>query len=118
MINSKSTKNAQLKIRLTRDEYAGFKLMAEKQGKTLANLAREKLNLEAVNRTPLSSKSQRSYTKADPQLIREIARIGNNLNQLARKANQSGMSDLEDFIITLINIERSLKRVLHAHKIF
>lgn len=117
MVNSKSPRDKQIKIRLTKDELAGLKLIAEKQDKTLTDLVREKLNLEAVNRTPLSSKSQRAYTKADPQLILEIARIGNNLNQLARKANQSGIGDIEDFLIVLINIERALKRALHAHKI-
>lgn len=37
-------------------------------------------------------KSKKAAPKSDPELIRELARIGNNINQIARLANENKKS--------------------------
>ncbi|WP_110669460.1 MobC family plasmid mobilization relaxosome protein [Salinicola halophilus] len=41
------------------------------------------------------SKSRKPIPKADPELIRELARIGNNINQIARLANENKKSGFD-----------------------
>ena len=41
------------------------------------------------------------YQKTDPALLLELARIGNNLNQLARKANSIGYKSAEKALFEL-----------------
>jgi len=58
---------------------------------------------------------QKSTLKADPELIRQIAAIGNNLNQISRRVNQG---DKFDVTVHLLSIEYQLERLLHAHQIY
>lgn len=82
----------ELTIRLAPDELASIKATAAKTGMSMADLARRRLLDAGANLTLAGTVSpvrpgRRSYTPADPALLREIARIGNNLNQLARAFN-------------------------------
>ena len=57
---------------------------------------------------------QKSTPKVDPQLVRQVAAIGNNLNQIARRINQG---DKFDVIPHLAAIEYQLEQLLNAHKV-
>lgn len=97
----------ELTIRLAPDELASIKATAAKAGMSMADLARRRLldagaDLLLAGTVSPASPGRRSYTPADPALLREIARIGNNLNQLARAFNSrfSGV----DRVVALANL--------------
>lgn len=56
----------------------------------------------------------RKVPSADPELVRQIAAIGNNLNQIARRLNQGEKFDL---LPHLAHIEHELSELLHAHQV-
>jgi len=56
----------------------------------------------------------RKVPTADPELVRQIAAIGNNLNQIARRINRG---DKFDVVPHLLTIEYALKDLLDAHQI-
>ena len=64
-------------------------------------------------------KVRREYTQADPDLLRQIAIIGNNLNQIARTLNKAKLTgtpvDLIKNIAVLTAIEQELNKLLPAN---
>jgi hypothetical protein len=64
-------------------------------------------------------KVRREYTPADPDLLRQIAIIGNNLNQIARTLNKAKLTgtpvDLIKNIAVLTAIEQELNKFLPAN---
>ena len=114
-VNIKSPRDRQLKVRLTEAEYALLANHAKNTGQTMASLAREKLQIDTEN--PPQEISRRHYVQVDPELIRQISRLGKNLNQIARKVNHSGVTDPLDLIVHLLSIERRLKQIQDAHQI-
>ncbi|MDX1749068.1 MAG: MobC family plasmid mobilization relaxosome protein [Methylophaga sp.] len=115
--NKKATKDKQLKIRLTEDEFAKLKKAADADGVTMANFARRQLALDVVNRSPTGSMAYRKFTPVDPDLLRQISRLGNNLNQIARRVNQDDFDTSLELLQALLTIERRLKQVQDAHQI-
>ena len=61
-------------------------------------------------------KVRREYTQADPDLLRQIAIIGNNLNQIARTLNKAKLTgtpvDLIQNLSVLTAIEQELNKFL------
>ena len=61
-------------------------------------------------------KVRREYTPADPDLLRQIAIIGNNLNQIARTLNKAKLTgtpvDLIQNLSVLTVIEQELNKFL------
>lgn len=76
-------------------------------GVTLSVLMREALSL-------VDARRRRPLPKADPTLLRELGRIGGNLNQVARWLNSAGASgtcrDVDALVVAtqLLAIERAL----------
>lgn len=64
------------------------------------------------NSTP--RKKRRRYEPVDPKLLRQVAAIGNNLNQVARRLNSG---DRFDVLPVLLSIEDQLKELVDAHKV-
>jgi transcriptional accessory protein Tex/SPT6 len=90
----------EIKIRLSIDE---FNRLNELKTKThLAAWMRE----FCLNEVSVASK------KADPKLLRQIAGIGNNINQIARAVNTQNLSTLYQ----LGQIQKQLDEILNAHK--
>ncbi len=52
----------------------------------------------------------------EPALLRELARIGNNLNQLARAANRQAPVPAAALLVRLIEIDRELAALRRAHE--
>lgn len=59
---------------------------------------------------------RRRRSAVDPALLRELARIGNNLNQLARWANRDKNAvEARAVIARLIEIDREIAAIRKAH---
>ena len=101
----------EIKIRLTDEEHKN--LLDRCNTASLASWMRE---------TCLSEKrtKQSKVVEVDPQLLRQLAGIGNNLNQIARIINQqSKINEAIDrvaVITALSGIERELQRLHDDHK--
>jgi hypothetical protein len=101
----------EIKIRLTDEEHQA--LLDRCNTASLASWMRE---------TCLSEKrtKQSKVVEVDPQLLRQLAGIGNNLNQIARIINQQSKTneaiDRIAVITALSGIERELQRLHDDHK--
>lgn len=96
--------NSSLQIRLSKEEKLHWQEKAIRAGIPLSNLIRE-----AMSRT-------RTWTAADRRAIaeqtRQISRIGNNLNQIARWANTyKSTAEAVEVIEVLRAIEQTLNQL-------
>jgi DNA primase catalytic subunit len=90
-----------LSIRLTDEEKLDWELKAHAAGKSISQLARE-----AMNRVKVMNVSDRAI---QIERTRQIAKIGNNLNQIARWANTyTNTVEAVEVITYLIAIEKAL----------
>lgn len=87
-------------MKLSSIELEKYKALAKENGTTLANLINSKLQ-----NLPLQ--------KANKELLFELNKIGNNLNQIAKNLNAGSQINL---IKELLTIERQLQEILNAHK--
>lgn len=95
---------AKLQIRIDDGIKEQWLLKAKEQGTTLTELI-----VTAVDGTKFS---RRKRINVDPALIRELAKLGNNLNQIARWANRyKADANALAVIAELINIDREIARI-------
>lgn len=98
-----------IKIRVSDSEFE--ELTARKQGGQLASWMRD-FCLGAVKKRP------GKYPTVDPKLTRQLAGIGNNLNQLARKLNTRDDFDrlpMYQVLSALRNIEAQIEEIGRQH---
>lgn len=113
---SAAKRTHELTIRLAPDELESVRAAAVVAGATMADLARRRL-LDAGADLALAGVKKptrrRSYPEADPALLREIARIGNNVNQIARWCNthQAGIARVE-LLAQLAALEKAFLSLL------
>lgn len=88
-------------MKLSSVELEKYKALAKENGVSLAHL----INLKMQD-TPLPQ-------KADKELLFELNKIGNNLNQVAKNLNAGNQINL---LKELLTIERQLQEILNAHK--
>ena len=90
-----------ISIRLTDEEKLDWELKAHAAGKNISQLAREAMNrVKVMNVSDRAIQIQRTY---------QIAKIGNNLNQIARWANTyTNTIEAVEVITYLIVIEKAL----------
>lgn len=88
-----------LEVRFSEAQFAALRERAEDAGLPLATYARAALTGETPRRRP---------TRIAQDAIRQLAKIGNNLNQLTRKANSGNFpveadlrSSLEELLVVL-----------------
>lgn len=81
----------QIKTNLTPDEYEKIKQIAEENNLKLSSYVRKVLNME----NKLDNKKEIDKDKL--KLIYELNKIGNNLNQIAKKVNFNKFLDVEVF---------------------
>lgn len=94
-------KHSRVELRLTLDEKEGWERKASASGLSLSRFIRH-----AVGGV---RSSRRSRVDVDPALLRQIAQIGNNLNQLARWANRDKAKvEAVAVIARLIEIDREV----------
>lgn len=95
---------AKIQIRIDDGVKEQWLLKAKEQGATLTELI-----VTAVDGTKFS---RRKRINVDPALIRELAKLGNNLNQIARWANRyKADANALAVVAELINIDREIARI-------
>lgn len=82
--------------------------LAASRGMSLSELIRASLG-------GLRLRTRREAPPVAPELLRELARIGNNLNQLARAANRHEPVTATALLSRLIEIDRDLGALRAAH---
>lgn len=98
-----------IEIRTTPEEKQHWQAVAENKGVTLSELVRFALGGQRLRK-------RRDPPKIDPDLLRELARIGNNLNQIARAANRRDPVPAAAILMRLIEIDRELSALRTAHE--
>lgn len=101
-------------IKVSESERDAWQAYAQSQNSNLSDIFRRLIAHETglkvrLENLPVKKKQLRPSRRVNPDLLRELARIGNNLNQIARWAN-TYKSDAEaiEVLQALIAIERNL----------
>ena len=93
-----ATRSAWLKLRGTPEEKEAITTKATMQGQTVADFLRQRALDYRLRQTPL-----------EKERIRQLARIGANLNQLARWANTwKSRAEAVEILTALTSLERAL----------
>lgn len=98
-----------IEIRTTAEEKRHWQKIAENKGVSLSELVRSSLG-------GLRLRRRREAPRVAPELLRELARIGNNLNQLAHAANRRQPLESVALLVRLIEIDRELAAIRAAHE--
>ena len=101
-----------MNIRVDPDVYDRWKRKAKEAGITLTELIHRSVEDGKIIG---DEKRGRRYAPVDPALIRQLASIGNLMNQIARKLNMGSEPDRE-MADSLKKIESELKKILAKHK--
>ena len=106
-------RNKSILIKLTEAEREAWRCRAQSEGLTVADLIRSRMATKAVGRSPIPRRVRRPAT-APAELVAQVARLGNNLNQIARHLNRGawGPGDRVAVLTALATIERGLGRLL------
>ena len=106
----------QVKINLTPSHYLELEEQAISSNKSIAQLIRDKLGIDfkttpkALQRTRKVRSDKREVTRADPQLLYHLSKIGTNLNQISKHLNSTKVVD-SVVISSLIEIQEELKKL-------
>ena len=93
------TRSAWIKLRVTPAEKEIIAAKAEAQGQTVTDFIRQRALDYRLRQTPL-----------EKERVRQLARIGANMNQLARWVNiHKSRAEVVDVLATLLAFERMLK---------
>ena len=107
-----SPRRHELTVRLGEDELERLREFARLAGFSMAEYVRTLLlqGGGCVEDPPKTSRQRRTALVADPALLYQVARIGNNLNQISRRVNSSERGKGLDVqvLLSLISIERAL----------
>lgn len=108
------TKNLKLfTMKVEENQYKKYKALAKSKKRPLATIIKMLLDEQPLPKNVIEKKeSERVYSKVNPELIRQVSAIGNNLNQIARRLNQEEEFDV---VLHLIHIENQLQEILDAH---
>jgi len=97
-------------VKLSADERNLWHELAADAGVSLADYVRMRVGEAKLTRR-LPTKKQ-PVKRVDPELIRQISRVGANVNQVARWANlYKSEADAEQVLFALLKIERDLAEV-------
>lgn len=104
-----------LSVRIPKSLLDSMKACAHETGVTLADQLRSHLSLDAVKPLGVPVKRHRAMRQlerthcADPALLRQLAAIGCNLNQIARKVNAQAVADNLLEIIEVLVLLRAIE---------
>ena len=106
----------QVKVNLTEEHYSELDREALNNGMSIAQLVRHKLGIDlkdtpkALQRPRKVRSDKREVTRADPQLLYHLSKIGTNLNQITKHLNKTKVID-SVVISSLIEIQQELKKL-------
>lgn len=101
-------------LRLPPDTAAAWRQHAAADDQSLSDWIRQRVDGAAAVQTGLRRQRRRLRTlTADPELLRQLAAIGSNVNQIARVLNSAGLSpgDHIGLLAELAAIQRELRRL-------
>ena len=98
-----------IKVRCTEDERELWQQKANDQGMTVSDLLRRGADMDTGKRKHRPIK--RKVVELDPTTVRQLAGIGNNLNQLAKAVNTYGFepSDSARLLTYLAAVRKELE---------
>jgi hypothetical protein len=100
MGNNTESRTAWIKLRVTPTEKETITAKAKAQGQTVTDFIRQRALDYRLRKTPL-----------EKEHVRQLARVGANLNQLARWANTyKSRAEAIRVLAALLSFERALKR--------
>jgi len=106
-----SKKLKQVKVNFYQEQHQLLKQKADENNMTIAQYIRQKLELE-LDKKDTRKKYQETkkiiYSKTNPELLYQLSKVGNNLNQIARNLNSKKDIDSVDILQTLLNIEKKI----------
>lgn len=120
---NRKTRERSFKVRLSEAEYQLLDTYNPygSIAKLLRETALEKTKQISIskNKDPVASKTpshiEPSYTKKEKELVLQLARIGNNVNQIAKAVNTDiagvGLFDKTKLLHLLISIDRQLQEL-------
>lgn len=111
------SKSKQLKVRLSESDHSRIKELSEMYGVTISEYVTKRclkveLDPERIPEVVTRKKVVVKYSdvaQADPKLIAEVARIGNNLNQIARAINKGKSVNSLKLLIALQSTAEALR---------
>jgi len=111
-----STKLKQAKVNFYPEQHEKLVAMAKANDSTISQFIREQINFNLSDediKKRYKKHNPNAHKKADPKLIYEIAKIGNNLNQIAKQINikKDDINTLE-ILQSLVSIEKDLKSLI------
>ena len=117
MPDSSQRKRHLVQARVSPAEFAAWTAKASAAGVSSSALLREAMSHTGVW-TPTAEDVAREHAlEVERERTREIARIGNNLNQLSRWANtRKSTLDAVEVIVHLAAIERALQDLAPSHR--
>lgn len=101
-------------IKVTEKERNEWQAFAQLKDKNLSDVLRQLIADEMgveirLENLPVKKKQVRASRKINPELLRELAKIGNNLNQIARWANTyKSDADALEVLQALLSIQRAM----------
>jgi hypothetical protein len=101
-------------IKVTEKERNEWQAFAQLKDKNLSDVLRQLIADEMgveirLENLPVKKKQVRASRKINPELLRELAKIGNNLNQIARWANTyKSDADALEVVQALLSIQRAM----------
>jgi len=115
MPRQKPAADARLAFRLPSAVAESWRRQADAAGLSLSDFVRAAVDERQATgiASPGKRRIRRNYTPADPELVRQLAWMGNNINQIARwvNANKSGIETVE--LMTQLNaLSRSFSFLL------
>lgn len=107
----KEKREKRITCRLTLAEYNKLLQSADIAGLSMSDYLRILSTVE-----PRKHRQAKSL-KADPIVINQLARIGNNLNQIARDIHKTKIYNIQDNLLNLLmGLDRELERILYDCK--
>jgi len=108
----KNNRNKWVHIRVSQQEHLAWHTLAHDHNLSLADYIRQLLGDNKPSRRSTKLRS-RTCQQADPALLRAVARIGNNCNQIARWSNtHKSAAEALQVCTHLIFIQRQLADLL------
>ena len=111
-----SKKLKQAKVNFYPEQHEKLQAMAKANDSTISQFIREQIDFNLSDediKKRYKKHNPNAHKKADPKLIYEIAKIGNNLNQIAKYINTK-KNDVNTIQIleSLVSIEKEIKSLL------
>lgn len=95
-----------MKIRFTRDELETLTKKSRKAGLSREGYCRRILNGSVVKEAP---------SLDSVEMLRELKRIGYNLNEVLKKANSIGLLDVPEMRKVVAEVRQATKSILDAY---